>query len=80
MTKNQRISNSATEKLKTASEAELKAHLERTAIKLHQTELLLSVTQKIAGLKNLSEILWTLIDMTTQEPVSYTHLTLPTKA
>ncbi|MEE2688952.1 MAG: GAF domain-containing protein [Pseudomonadota bacterium] len=67
MTKNQRISNSATEKLKTASEAELKAHLERTAIKLHQTELLLSVTQKIAGLKNLSEILWTLIDMTTQE-------------
>jgi adenylate cyclase len=29
--------------------------------------MLLSVTQKIAGLNNLTEILWTLIDMTTQE-------------
>ena len=40
---------------------------ERTKIKLHRTEMLLSVTQKIAGLSNLSEILWTLIEMTTKE-------------
>ena len=46
---------------------ELKVHLERTQAKLHQTEMLLSVTRKIAGLTNLSEILWTLIDMTTRE-------------
>jgi adenylate cyclase len=47
--------------------SELKAQLVRTQAKLRQTEMLLSVTQKIAGLKNLTEILWTLIDMTTQE-------------
>ena len=41
--------------------------LERTESKLAQTELLLSVTQKIAGLGNLSEILWTLLEMTTSE-------------
>ena len=41
--------------------------LDRTEIKLHRTEMLLSVTQKIAGLSNLSEILWTLIEMTTTE-------------
>ena len=41
--------------------------LARTEHKLQQTELLLSVTQKIAGLGNLSEILWTLIEMTTKE-------------
>ena len=39
----------------------------KTESKLHRTEMLLSVTQKIAGLKNLSEILWTLIEMTTKE-------------
>ena len=37
--------------------AELRSQLDRTEVKLHQTEMLLSVTQKIAGLKNLSEIL-----------------------
>jgi adenylate cyclase len=47
--------------------AELQGQLERTQAKLHQTEMLLSVTRRIAGLRNLSEILWTLIDMTTQE-------------
>ena len=41
--------------------------LDRTETKLHRTEMLLSVTQKIAGLSNLSEILWTLIEMTTTE-------------
>ncbi|OUT80091.1 MAG: adenylate/guanylate cyclase domain-containing protein [Rhodospirillaceae bacterium TMED23] len=46
---------------------DLKYLLDRTENKLHRTEMLLSVTQKIAGLKNLSEILWTLIDMTTKE-------------
>ena len=54
-------------KLKTASNDELKVQLARATTKLYQTELLLSVTQKISGIKNLSEILWTLIDMTTQE-------------
>ena len=52
---------------KSLSPSELKGHLERTQAKLHQTEMLLSVTRRIAGLRNLSEILWTLIDMTTQE-------------
>ena len=47
--------------------ADLSILLEKTEGKLHRTEMLLSVTQKIAGLKNLSEILWTLIEMTTQE-------------
>ena len=54
-------------KLKTASNDELKVQLARATTKLYQTELLLSVTQKISGIKNLSEILWTLIDMTTLE-------------
>ena len=54
-------------KLETASNDELKVQLARAMTKLYQTELLLSVTQKISGIKNLSEILWTLIDMTTQE-------------
>lgn len=49
------------------SPMELRSQLDRTETKLHQTEMLLSVTQKIAGLKNLSEILWTLIEMTTKE-------------
>jgi len=53
--------------LSAASAAELTTRLERTQTKLHQTEMLLSVTQRIAGLNNLSEILWTLIEMTTQE-------------
>ena len=47
--------------------AELKAQLVRSQVKLNQTEMLLSVTKRIAGLQNLSEILWTLIEMTTEE-------------
>ena len=46
---------------------DLSTLLEKTESKLHRTEMLLSVTQKIAGLKNLSEILWTLIEMTPEE-------------
>ena len=46
---------------------DLSALLDKAESKLHRTEMLLSVTQKIAGLKNLSEILWTLIEMTTKE-------------
>ena len=52
---------------KSLGATELKANLERTQAKLHQTEMLLSVTRRIAGLTNLSEILWTLIEMTTHE-------------
>ena len=48
-------------------DSDLALHLERIQNKLRQTEMLLSITRKIAGLKNLSEILWTLIDMTTTE-------------
>ena len=33
---------------------------------LKKTELLLEITKKIAGLKNLSEILWTIIDFVTE--------------
>ena len=33
---------------------------------LKKTELLLEITRKIAGLKNLSEILWTIIDFVTE--------------
>ena len=58
---------SDSKKLETASNDELKVQLARATTKLYQTELLLSVTQKISGIKNLSEILWTLIDMTTLE-------------
>jgi adenylate cyclase len=50
-----------------SNQAEIRLQLERSQNKLYQTEKLLSVTQKIAGLKNLSEILWTLIEMTTSE-------------
>ena len=53
--------------LSSARATELMTRLERTQTKLNQTEMLLSVTQKISGLQNLSEILWTLIEMTTQE-------------
>lgn len=49
------------------SAEQLRTLLERTSTKLHQTELLLSVTRKISGLKNLSDILWALIQMTTEE-------------
>ena len=33
---------------------------------LKNTRLLLEITKKIAGLKNLSEILWTIIDFVTE--------------
>ncbi len=61
---NQQTSASVTN---SASLSELESHLTRAEAKLHQTEMLLSVTRKIAGLRNLSEILWTLIEMTTRE-------------
>ena len=35
--------------------------------KLRRTELLLEITRKIAGLKTLEEILWSLIDFVTKE-------------
>ena len=41
--------------------------LEDTVEKLRRTELLLLITRKIAGLKNLSEILWTLIEFVSNE-------------
>ena len=50
-----------------ANLVDAKSQLERTETKLRRTEMLLSVTQKIAGLSNLSEILWTIIKMTTDE-------------
>ena len=53
--------------LDSADAVELKAQLVRSQVKLNQTEMLLSVAKRIAGLQNLTEILWTLIDMTTQE-------------
>ena len=52
---------------RTDNNEDLSILLDKTETKLHRTEMLLSVTQKIAGLKNLSEILWTLIEMTTKE-------------
>ena len=42
-------------------------NLEDTVEKLRRTELLLLITRKIAGLKNLSEILWTLIEFVSNE-------------
>jgi len=59
--------NNSSEMSKSNSNADLAIRFERLQSKLNQTEMLLSVTQKIAGLKNLSEILWTLIEMTTNE-------------
>ena len=46
--------------------AELQKRLDTINSKLRTSELLLSVSQKIAGLKNLSEILWTIIETTTE--------------
>ena len=65
--KSQTIENKVVGSKKPIDNKDLKYLLERTESKLVRTEMLLSVTQKIAGLKNLSEILWTLIDMTTKE-------------
>ncbi|MEL0321407.1 MAG: GAF domain-containing protein [Gammaproteobacteria bacterium] len=45
---------------------ELQKRLDTVNSKLRTSELLLSVSQKIAGLKNLSEILWTIIETTTE--------------
>ena len=55
------------EKLLNASNDELLRVLEKTSSKLYQTELLLSVTQKISGIKDLSNILWTLVEIATDE-------------
>lgn len=49
------------------SAEQLRTLLDRTTTKLNQTEFLLSVTRKISGLKNLSDILWALIQLTTEE-------------
>ena len=46
--------------------AELQKQLDLAHSKLRTSELLLSVSQRIAGLKNLSEILWTIIETTTE--------------
>ena len=67
MTSKSNKAKSLSSNLYTDDASELKTQLVRTRSKLRQTEMLLSVTQKIAGLNNLTEILWTLIDMTTQE-------------
>ena len=67
MTRKSNKAKSLSSNLYTDDASELKTQLVRTRSKLRQTEMLLSVTQKIAGLNNLTEILWTLIDMTTQE-------------
>ena len=67
---NDAVANPETKKTITSKRKnsdDLPTQLEKTSAKLYQTQMLLSVTQKIAGLKSLSEILWTLIDMTTQE-------------
>ena len=53
--------------LSNASNDELLRVLEKTSSKLYQTELLLSVTQKISGIRDLSKILWTLIEIATEE-------------
>ena len=45
----------------------LKRKLARSQLKLRKTEMLLSITQKISSQKTLSEILWTLIDIASQE-------------
>lgn len=45
---------------------ELQKRIDSLNSKLRTSELLLSVSQKIAGLKNLSEILWTIIETTTE--------------
>ena len=41
--------------------------LDQTLLKLRRTELLLEITKKIAGISNLSEILWTLIEFVSEE-------------
>ena len=42
-------------------------NIEDTIEKLRRTELLLEITKKIAGLKTLEEILWSLIEFVTEE-------------
>ena len=50
----------------TSATAELQKQLDLAHSKLRTSELLMSVSQRIAGLKNLSEILWTIIETTTE--------------
>ena len=59
--------NKKTRRAMGSNKDDLAPLLERTQSKLYQTQMLLSVTQKIAGFKNLNDILWTLIEMTTKE-------------
>ncbi len=54
-------------KFKSKKPYDLSAELDRAKAKLRKTEMLLSVSQQIASKKNLSEILWTLVEMTTKE-------------
>ena len=42
-------------------------NLDETVEKLRRTELLLEISRKIAGLKTLEKILWTLIEFVTEE-------------
>ena len=51
MNRRRHISAIAAKKLENAGIEELRTLLDRTSSKLYQTELLLSVTQKISGLK-----------------------------
>ena len=53
--------------LETKNIENLNKQIIRYQEKLKNTETLLSVTRKISGITNLSEILWTLIDITSQE-------------
>jgi adenylate cyclase len=53
--------------LSSATAAELMTQLESTQKQLYQTKMLLTITQKISGLKTLNETLWTLIELAVQE-------------
>ena len=44
-----------------------KINISETIEKLRRTELLLEISRKIAGLKTLEKILWTLIEFVTDE-------------
>ena len=44
-----------------------KINISETIEKLRRTELLLEISRKIAGLKTLEQILWTLIEFVTDE-------------
>ena len=52
-----------------------KINLEETVEKLRRTELLLEISRKIAGLKTLEKILWTLIEFVTEIFKMFVHVT-----